>query len=351
MTTLTEATYWTRKFLKFGIAALVAFIVLRTTFKIGKNVWRQIHPPPPPPPTVSFGKLPKIVFPSENLPLEKSKISFKLETIQGGLPKLAGVGKVYFRPVKSPNLLALDRANSLAQKMGFRNPPEKKDETTYRWVNENSTILEMDINNLNFHLIYDFKNDQEILTSKNLPTNQQAAQETKNFLLNNELLPEDLANGTAEFEYLRLSTDQLVTVNSLSEAEFIRVNLFRANLDELRIFPPNPKKSLIFFLFSGSRTPGKRIVEISYVYFPIEKEIFGTYPLKPITQAWNELQQGQGYIANLGQNENGHITVRKVYLGYYDSDFPQHYLQPIYVFEGDRNFFAYVPAVDPKWTD
>jgi len=92
-------------------------------------------------------------------------------------------------------------------------------------------------------------------------------------------------------------------------------------------------------------------VEISYVYFPVEKEIFGTYPLKPVTQAWNELQQGQGYIANLGQNEDGQVTVRKVYLGYYDADTPQHYLQPIYVFEGDKSFFAYVPAVEPKWTE
>jgi len=351
MATLTETAYLTRKILKFGIIVLVSFIILKIAFNIGKNIWRQIHPPPPPPPTVSFGKLPKIVFPPENLPLEKTKISFKLETIEGGLPKLPEVGKVYFRPIKSPNLLAFDRANSLAKKMGFQNEPEKKDETTYLWTTENSTVLEMDINNLNFHLFYDFKNDQEILTSKNLPTNQQAAQEAKNFLVSNGLLPEDLANGMAEFEYLRFNIDQLIPVSSLSEADFIRVNLFRANLDDWRIFPPNPKRSLISFLFSGSRTPGKRIVEISYAYFPVEKEIFGTYPLKPVTQAWNELQQGQGYIANLGQNENGQITIRKVYLGYYDADTPQHYLQPIYVFEGDKNFFAYVPALDSKWTE
>jgi len=351
MATLTETAYWTRKLLKFGVIALVAFIILKNTFKIGKNIWRQLHPPPPPPPTVSFGKLPKLIFPEENLPLEKTKISFKLETIQGGLPKLPEIGKVYFRPVKPPNLLASDRAISLAQKIGFSDQPEKKDETTYRWITKNFTVLEMDINNLNFHLTYDFKNDQEVLVSKNLPNNQQAAQEAKNFLVGNELLPEDLANGTAEFEYLHFDGNQLIPVASYSEAEFIRVNLFRANLDELRIFPPNPKKSLIFFLFSGSRSPGKRIIEISYIYFPVEKEIFGTYPLKPVTQAWNELQQGQGYIANLGQNENGQIIVRKVYLGYYDSEAPQNYLQPIYVFEGDRNFFAYVPAVDPKWTE
>ena len=353
MATLTETAYWTRKIIKFGAISLVALVVLRTTFKIGRNIWRQLHPPPPPPPTVSFGKLPKLVFPEENLPLEKTKISFKLETIQGGLPKLTQVGKVYFMPQRGPNLLALDRANALAQKIGFRGQPEALSDTLYRWVSQTTptTTLEMNINNLNFHLVYDYNQDQEVLTSKNLPNNQQAAQEAKNFLVSNGLLEEDLANGTAEFEYLRFGTPQPIPALSLSEADLVRVNLFRANLDDLKIFPPNPKKSLISFLFSGARTSGKRIVEINYTYFPIEKEIFGTYPLKPITQAWNELQSSQGYIANLGQNENGQITIRQVYLAFYDSSSPQHYLQPIYVFEGDKEFFGYVPAVDPKWTE
>lgn len=353
MATLTETAYWTRKIIKLGTIGLIVIIILRSGFKIGRNIWRQLHPPPPPPPTVSFGKLPKLVFPEENLPLEKSKISFKLETIQGGLPKLPDVGKVYFIPIKGSNLLALERANALAQKMGFRNQPEAISNTFYRWTSQTTpqTTLEMDINNLNFHLFYDYTQDQEILTSKNLPTNQQAAQEAKNFLISNGLLPEDLANGTAEFEYLRFSQPQLLPVNSLSEADFVRVNLFRANLDDLKILPPNPKKSLISFLFSGSRTPGKRIVEINYTYFPLEKEIFGTYPLKPVVQAWNELQGGQGYIANLGQNQEGQITIRQVYLAYYDSEKTQHYLQPIYVFAGDKDFFGYVSALDPKWVE
>jgi len=352
MATLTETAYWTRKILKFGIIALVAFVFIRTSFKIGSNIWRQLHPPPPPPPTISFGKLPKLIFPPENLPLEKAKISFKLETIQGVLPKLPEISKVYFMPVKGPNLLALERANTFAKNLGFQEPPEIINETNYRWKSKSSaTILEMDINNLNFHLFYEYKQDQEVLMSKNLPTNQQAAQEVKNFLASNNLLEEDLANGTAEFEYLRFDGIELSPVNSLSEANFVRVYLFRENLDELKILPPNPKKSLISFLFSGSRTPGKRIVEINYNYYPIEKEIFSTYPLKPVNQAWNELQGGQGYIANFGQNESGQITIRQVYLAFYNSPQPQHYLQPIYVFEGDKDFWAYIPAIDPKWTE
>jgi len=40
-----------------------------------------------------------------------------------------------------------------------------------------------------------------------------------------------------------------------------------------------------------------------------------------------------------------------VYLAYYDSLDPQTYLQPVFVFEGDDDFLAYVPAVEAAWVD
>ena len=34
-----------------------------------------------------------------------------------------------------------------------------------------------------------------------------------------------------------------------------------------------------------------------------------------------------------------------MFLGYYDPDVYQEYLQPMYVFLGDNNFVAYLPAI------
>ena len=350
MANLTETAHHTRKILKISIILLVGFFVIKTSFKIGKSIWLKYRPSPPPPPTVAFGKLPKLNFPEE---AGSPKLSFKLETIQGGLPKLSDVSHVYFMPQKGSNFLSLDRAKEQAQKMGFKTSPQLIDQNLYRWTTWDTpnTNLEMNINSGNFHLRYEYESDKELLIAKNLPTTQQAAQEAKNFLTRQGLLTNDLAKGTAEFEYLRFDAERLVTAPSISEADFIRVNLFRDNLNGLKILPPNPKKSTISFLFSSSRIIGKRIVEIDYTHFPIELETSGTYPLKPINSAWNQLEAEEGYIANLGQNESGQITIRSVYLAFYDSAQPQNYLQPIYVFEGDRGFFAYVPAMDPKWTE
>lgn len=353
MVNLTQTAYWTRKILKFGAILLAIIIFLRFFFNITNSVWKKIHPPPPPAPTVSFGKLPKLNFPESNVPAGGTKLTFKLETIQGGLPKLSSTSKVYFIPKEGPNLLALDRANQMAEKLGFKNQPQSISEKIYRWATESTppTTLDIDINTENFHLYYDYQNDQEILNSKDLPTNQQAAQEAKNFLATNSLLADDLATGSAEIVYLKFTPPNLTPAISLSEADFVRVNLFRADLDGLKILPPNPKNSMISFLFSGSRALGKRIIEVNYTYYSIERETFATYPLKTPQAAWQELQGGAGYIANLGENQNGQIIIREVSLAYFDSNQSQNFLQPVFVFEGDNNFIGFVPAVDSKWTD
>ena len=350
MATLTQTAYYTRRALKIGAVLLIGFFVVKTSFRIVKNVWQRLNPPPPPPPTVAFGKLPKINFPQQE---KRFELKFQLETIEGGLPQLPNVGKVYFMPKQRPNLLALDRAKEKARKMGFHTKPEAISETVYRWTNQETppTILEMDINNNNFYFRYLYENDQGLLKEKYLPNNQQATQEAKNFLKSRGFLADDLATGPVEFDYLRFSPSGLTPAISLSEADFIRIKLFRSNLDNLKILPPNPQESLISFLFSGSRRWRKRIVEIKYTYFPIEKETFATYPLKSIEKAWQELQEEKAYIANFGENKSGQTVIRKIYLAYYDSAEPQNYLQPIYVFEGDQSFLAYVSAIDPQWTE
>lgn len=345
MATLTETAYYTRRILLIGGILLVGFLVLKTSFRLATNVWRKFRPPPPPEPTVSFGALPSPVFPES----PERELKFKLETIEGQLPELEKIGKVYFMPKKTPTFLAVDQAKSKAGRMGFRGEPEQLSQTLYRW-REETTVLTMDILNGNFQIRYPYKEDQSLLVNKNLPDRQQAAQEARRFLSGYGLLGDDLNNGKAEVLYFRFAPPNLIPALSLSEADFVRVNLFRADLDEMEILPPDPKHSLVSFLISGSRETEKRIVEIDYTYFPIEEEIFGTYPLKPVETAWQELQQGKGYIANLGENE-GQITIRKVSLAYYDSRASQNYLQLIYIFRGDNEFLAYVPAVDPKWSE
>jgi hypothetical protein len=324
---------------------------LRITFNIIGSIWRQVNPPAPPPPTVLFGQLPKLNFPQNDW--TNIKPDYRLETIQGTLPKIQNITKVFFIPNEGPNLLGLEKATKQALKLGFQLEPQQINERIYRWSNglTPSTTLDIDINNNSFRQLYDYANDQEVITSKNLPTNQQGAQEAKTFLSGNGFLESDLATGSADFVYLKYLPPNLLPVTSLSEADFMRVNLFRSDLDGLKILPPNPRNSLVSILFSGIKTVGRRIIEVNYNYYPIDRETFSTYPLKNTQTAWEEFQKNQGFIANLGENETNEIVIRKVSLAYYDADRPQHFLQPVYVFEGDHNFIGFLPAIDSKWTE
>ncbi len=350
MATLTVTAYYTRKGIKYGAIFFVGFLIFRFIWGVTTAYLRKIHPPPPPPPTVSFGKLPKIDFPKrEGFPT----LSFKLETIQGTIPTLSSIGKVYFSVKPGATLLSLDRAKETARKMGFSSTPQALSSRVYRFSTQTApaTTLDIDIVTGNFRLHYDFSSDQSIFVEKKLPSNDQAISESKSFLQGAGLLAEDLASGKAEVSYLKYQAPNLLSAISLSEADLVKVGLFRQDLDSLPVLPENPKEGLIYFIFSGVRERGKRIVEASYNYNKVEKENFSTYPLKSTTAAWQELQGGGGFISSLGENTDGKITIRKIYLAYFDSPEPQNFLQPVFVFEGDGNFVAYVSAVDPKWVE
>ena len=51
----------------------------------------------------------------------------------------------------------------------------------------------------------------------------------------------------------------------------------------------------------------------------------------------------------VSQPQTTNITIRKMFLGYFDPDVYQEYLQPVYVFVGDGDFVGYVPAVSGEY--
>jgi len=344
MSNLTVTAHYTRRVIFWSVVGLTGFVVIKGAITTAGAIWKKLHPEPPPPPNLLFGTLPQLSFPAPDQILPE-KISYKLETVDG-LPKFPEMTNVYFITKIEPNLLSLERANQKALRMGFRSTPEALEKFRYRWNNLQipPSTLEMDVTSGNFYLRYPYENDPSLLTAKNLANNEQAIREARSLLSNAGLLTEDLASGSAEVSYYHFDPPKLVAAPSLSEADFIRVDLFRAPLNNVPVLPPNPTRSLISVLLSGSRESGKRIVEAEFAYAPVERETFGTYPLKPIDKAWQELQAGQGYIANLGENPTGNITIRRIYLAYYESEETQSLLQPVYVFEGDGNFAAYVTA-------
>jgi hypothetical protein len=209
----------------------------------------------------------------------------------------------------------------------------------------------MDIINTSFLLKRNWQADPTILSEKQLPGKEQTVVEAKNFLRQAGLMTDELKLARTEISYLTFSAGQYVEAVSLSEADFVQIDLFRPDVNEQPVLPEDPEKGIVRIIFSGARETEKRIVQTEYNYFPINTDQKATYPIKTASQAWRELQTRQGYIANAGDNLNGVVLIRSIYLGYYDAPESQGFLLPIIVFEGDNGFYGYVQAIKSEWLE
>lgn len=307
-------------------------------------------PPKAAPPNHAFGKLPALKFPAQASP--SGQLTYKLETIQGDVPRASESALVYFMPKKTANLLALTQTQSFAQRLQFNPTPIQESKNIYLFNDTELALrkLKYDLVTDNFILRYGFEQDVGLFADKNLPFTDVAQSEAIGMLQSYNRYPDDFSGGKINAIFLRLMGAQLIPASSLTQADAIRVDFFRKPIGNTPIVTPNPDQGSIYFIFSGSEVSKKRLLQFNYTYWPIDYQTTATYGLKTSVQAWQELQNGQGYIARYPTNGTNAV-IRNVYLAYYDSYDPQTYLQPIFVFEGDNGFLGFVSAIAPPWIE
>ncbi len=340
MATLTEVSGIARKAIKYGIIGIIVLSLIPVVAKGISNIWLRLHPPPPAAPTVRYGKLPSLIFPSTpNATLP----SFTLQTISGNLPTdLPSVGKVYLVGINKSRLSSLDRIRQMAKTLGFTNDFTQLDERNYRFVH--STVpaeMKADIVSWGFSYRYDWTSEKAVATTHSVPVGNEAIVSARSFFQRLGLMPDDLSTGNGKVQYLAATGSAMVPTETFYEANFTRVDLFRADKDKMRIMTTGGDTSPVNVTFT-SLQEDKAVAQANYQYSLTVDNDFSTYPLKSVDQAWKELTGGNGYIAKRsGEN----VIVRKVTLGYYESNEPQEFLQPIFVFEGDNGFIGYVQAI------
>lgn len=344
MATLTEVSYFTRKIVKGTIIIIIGLMVAPVLYRIGVNIYRRLSPEPPPPPTVKFGKLPKLDFPQSG---QEPVPTFKLETIQGGLPRMPDQASVYVVGYNQSRLLDFQRTKTKAASFGLKSEPETNDRLTYIWRNEAGTSnLVVNIVTGKWEYNMDWRKDPELLVPTQMPNQGNAIGSAKAVLGRISTLPTDIQNGNAVVTYLQATASgDTREAQPYEEQNMVRVDVFRADLDKLPFVTAGGKTSPVSVVLSGSKLPEKQIIQAKYNYSGIVGNESATYPIRPIDQAWSDLTLGKGYITK----NYPEVTVRKVYMGYYESDGPQNFIQPVYVFAGDREFMGYVQAVDPEF--
>lgn len=344
MASLTETSYYARKLVKFSIIGLIGLIVLRAGWIQFAKWWEMKNPPPPPAPTTAFGVLPQPKFPKGKD--VKSEL-LKLETVSGSTPNLGIQAKVYFMPAFRANVYGLELSTTLATKLGFSGSPVRIDEQIYEWERVGDLPGKLTVNLVtgHFSLITNWSQDQG-LSQGRVPAEASAVVAAQNYLRSTGLWTDDLTSGLTKVEYLKSEEGELKPAISQSEANFTRIHFFRAKIENNQVVTWNQAQALIQVTVGGG-IGTKQTVEVQYKYSPVEIGRFETYPVKTSLEAWQLLQAGKGSIAAAGGN--GQTVVRTIDLVYYDSDTPQEFMQPVYVFKGDNGFVGYVPAVQDKW--
>ncbi|KKU46352.1 MAG: hypothetical protein UX62_C0014G0004 [Microgenomates group bacterium GW2011_GWA2_46_7] len=349
MANLGETAIVARRAIKYGGMALVVLMVGRIILAAGVSYWKKLNPPPPPPPDVKFGKLPKLEFPQK----EQTQLTYTLETRTGGLPNdLPGQFKVFFMPIKKANLLAYDSAKSVANRLDFIQEPSKLSETEYRWDSTDPISSSLTINIITgaFVLNRRWQDDPNYIVPTVYYTETQAKDRTYNLLSRLELLPEDIKEGKVSVQNLKADKDQIVSAVSLSQAHFVQVNLYRSPVDNIEVVSPRTDRGLISAILALQREDDRQFINLDYNYYPVDSSRSAVYPLIGVGEAWQRIQKGQAYIAGVKPSASS-VIVREITLQYYDSDTPQQFMQPVYVFRGDPDFVGYVPALADGWVE
>lgn len=359
MATLTETAKVARRAIRYGGIGFVGISILWFLGVALVNYYLSLIPPKLPPYGVDFGPLQAVNFTKNEV---RPKISLELPT--GSIPAFPDRMRVYYAPTRRSGFADPEKAVDVATALGFLFKPDQPTETRYVWMNQDQLSSKLDMNIVSGHFVLSriWQNNLALATMGNFPADVLTITETGNYLKKAGLLDND-AVGLEKITYLKEDAGKMIPALSLSDADFIQLDLFRKNIEEIDpvsktkevvasypFYRTDPSKGLIRVVISGSKNINEKILGIEYSYTDINYEKSSTYPIKTGEEAWAELESGGGFVTPTSPM-GGEVKIRKIFLGYYDSNVNQKYAMPIYIFLGDQGFAAYVSAVKDEWIE
>lgn len=346
LSTISEQFKKTIVWLGLGLLALAAIWLLWLFLSF---VWRLVFPPPPVGPNLLYGSISQ---PFEYNFNSKNTI-FELDVPGGALENKSKILPVYAVPVQSAKLASLDEAKKIAVTAGLDSQPSKLSEFDWRFGSQRypNKSLKINIVTKNFNFSYDWLTDASTLTGSFKTTDQAMIAKAKSTLSSFRSLKPDLKSGTGQVSYYKLVGKDFNQVNSYSEANAVRVELFRDKVSykgsDYPVFEPNSSMSLVNILFAP-----KNLLEVNFSYWDVDFSKTATYTIKSQSQAFDDLRSGKAFVQDTNQKFET-ITITDVKLGYLNpADSQARYFQPVYNLEGDgqvngekTKFQAFVLAV------
>jgi len=345
--TLTEVSYYSRKFAPFAIFAFVVVLIFFYSIKLLFLLFSLNQPK-----VTYINPLFKEIKPLflKNDATTSAGFSFTLDTIEGQPITATDTAQVLLFPPSKFQFDYLPKVYVMAKMLGFDTELVK-----HKLVNNEAVFqdgkrrLAIDINTYNFRYDYDFRKDNELVESVT-PPNQESAENTAiNFLKSIDRYPKDLAMGKTNPVYMFYdkTSSSAGIIDSPQESNMIEIDFYRPDVAQYPAVSPSYFNSQNYVMLMSNKK-GITVISAQIKFFGVSETQIGVYPLITGQRAYEKLLGGEGILISEGSGKKN-VTIKKMFLGYFDPDVYQDYYQPVYVFLGDDNFVSYVPAVSEKW--
>ena len=345
------------KFTRIFLVFLVIFVILYTLFTgflipTAKNIFLATFPPKDIPRPI-FGLLDPLEFTPKQL--QTPPQSYTLNTKDGKLPENL-VDRITVYKIK-PSELSFEagkKARDDAKTLGFvdQNLTSDLKGTSYRWRNiESGGVLDINIYTKIIKLLTPLTGKSAYFSQGKLSQKKAIDTAINLFKLLNRFDDGLYADGTKKVAFGKYVGSQIYETSYVQEAQIAKVDLFRS-INKVPILGPNAKRGMLSAVVRDiplntiNNTPFMNYPVVDAYYWEINSESDATYPLIPVSQAWEALKSNAAIVSNItpkGANpfidynnlRIDSVIINDIYLAYYDNFQYQKYLQPIYVFEGN----------------
>lgn len=344
--TLTELSYYSRRFAPFGVLLFLVFLLFYYAIRL-LFVFVDVKKPTTLRLDTKFGKINEIQIP-ETTP--SSGLTFTLDTVEGAPVTASAAARVIFIPPTSTSFGYREKIILMAKNLGF-----DTDSVEYKLTDREAVFddgkqkFSVDISNFNFTYEYFFDQEPEIFGNTREIERSDGESRAIDFLRSLGSYPDELTMGKTNtvFMYYNPEDRTISPLEASANSNMVEVDFYRPEIDTVPIVTSKYFNSQNFVVLTDTER-GIKVLRAQVRFFEKSDSQVGIYPLKTGKQAYDALTAGRGFVVS-NPVKDTNITIRRMFLGYYDPDLYLEYLQPVYVFLGDNNFVAYVSAVSDEY--
>ncbi len=346
--TLTDFSYGVRKYAPYGVLVILIILIIFYSFQLLFILSKPKETGPQVTINPVFDKIRKPYIADAS---PSAGLRFTLDTVEGRPVTATSSAKIYFMPPAQTRFNYKEKAYLMAKSLGL-----DTEAASYRLLGSQVSLsdavqrLTVDIKNFNFTYSYGFDTHPEVLSGTVEPNGAIAQDRARELLRTVGRYPDELTRGKTNVIYFSYdpATKAMTELKDAKGANLVEVDFYRPDKENIPIVTPRFFNSQNYALLAFYENGSAKVLRAQIQFYETSDEQVGLYPVRSGEEAYEFLKQGFGTVIANPRRLNS-VTIRKIFLAYYDPDVYQDYFQPVYVYLGDDNFVAYVPAVSDAY--